>query len=91
MDNNDNVIPLFKAGSDSAELRYLVETWQAQYLHHGQSLTDPKTAASLRVAMEMVTFALNGACKHGAITEEQRDQLAGIVDVGRIAADEWQK
>ena len=91
MDNSDNVIPLFKAGNDSAELRYMVETWQALYLKRGQSLADPKTAASLHVALEMVEFALNGVCKHGVVTEDQRDQLLGIVDVGRTAADEWQK
>ncbi|MFD3532026.1 hypothetical protein [Streptomyces sp. NPDC058664] len=91
MDNSDNVIPLFKANASSEELQPMIETWQAMYLSHGQSLTDPKTAASLRVAIKVVSLLLKGACAHGIITDEQQELLESIVDVGADAADEWQK
>ncbi|WP_299534745.1 hypothetical protein [uncultured Streptomyces sp.] len=95
----DNVIPLFapepateerrKApASESDKQRKMVETWEALYQHHKQTLTHPETAASLRVAMEMVEMLLDGAKKAGVIDKEQRSQLRGIVRTGHAAAEE---
>jgi hypothetical protein len=91
MDNSDNVIPLFREDPSIERRQMMIETWEALYLKHGQTLTDPKTAASLRVAMEMVTLLLNGAHANGVIDSTQREQLSGIVHTGHDAADELQK
>ncbi|WP_406501984.1 hypothetical protein OHA04_37745 [Streptomyces sp. NBC_01590] len=89
-DHPDNVFPLFKKDPQAEGRRLMIETWEALYLRHDQTLTDSKAAASLHVAMEMVTLLLNGACDEEVIDEGQRDQLLGIVHTGHAAADQWQ-
>lgn len=93
MSNDDiaDVIPLFKEDPEADKRQWMIETWETLYLRRGQTLTNPATAASLRVAMEMVTIILNGAHAAGAIDEAQRDQLAAIARTGHAAADEFQK
>jgi hypothetical protein len=86
----DNVTPLFGADRQAEKRQQMVETWEAMYLRRGQSLTDKKTADSLRVAVEMMTLLLNGAEACDMIDVEQRDQLLAIFSIGNVAADEWQ-
>ncbi|WP_406325771.1 hypothetical protein OG784_12690 [Streptomyces sp. NBC_01617] len=87
----DNVIPLFSTDAQAEKRQQMIETWEALYLRHGQTLTDVKTAASLRVAMQMVELLLNGAQDCDVISDEQRDQLLAIAQTGHEAADEWQR
>lgn len=98
-DDLDNVIHLFQARekSDPAEgesrddrLLGAIASWQALYQHHGETLTDPTTASSLRIAMKMLERVLNAACEAGSISEEQRNKLQTIAWVANAAADEFQ-
>ena len=66
------------------------EIWEGAYLGCGQTLTNPVTADSLRVAAEVVNRFLDGACATGSITEAQRDKLVNvIVHTAQVAADEF--
>ncbi|MGA4875790.1 hypothetical protein [Streptomyces lydicamycinicus] len=95
----DNVIRLFavqserrQAAKSSVEDGWAkwTEIWEAAYLGGGQTLTNPATAASLRVAAAVVNHFLDGACATGSITEEQRDKLVNvIVHTAQVAADEF--
>lgn len=86
----DNVIPLFSSDKQAEKRQEMICHWEALYLSRGQTLTDEKTAASLHVAVEMMTHLLNGAQACDVIDEEQRDQLLAIFQIGHVAADEWQ-
>lgn len=98
-DDLNNVIDLFHAPrkgeapqeqpQDDRVMEAIVN-WQALYLHHGETLTNPTTAASLRIAMELVGRVLNSARDAGDITEEQHDKLHGLVWLANAAADEFQ-
>ncbi|MBI0293265.1 hypothetical protein JBE04_01820 [Streptomyces sp. PRKS01-29] len=97
-DDLDNVIHLFgKRPTGAAEqgqpqldkLQEIFVMWQAQFMHYGQTLTNPDTASSLHAAADMFGRILDGACNHEVITSEQRDQLKGIVHTAHAAADEW--
>lgn len=92
----DNVVHLFREGSasagdshqaDEAKQRWAA-LWQTMYVHRGQSLADPETADSLRVAVEVIALLTRGACATGKINEEQRDYLVAAVETGLFAADE---
>ena len=86
----DNVIPIFD--KQQAEARQsMIEIWEAMYLRHDQSLTDKKTADSLRVAVEVMTLLLNGAAAKDVISDDQRDRLLAIFQLGYAAADEFQR
>lgn len=98
-ENLDNVIQLFAAQSerrqaskpprDEGWTKWIV-LWESIYLSREQTLAAPATAASLRVAADVVKLFLDGACATGSITEEQRDKLVNvIVDSARVAADEF--
>jgi hypothetical protein len=86
MDNSDNVIPLFREDPRDERRQWMIETWEALYLKHDQTLADPKTAASLHVAMKMVALLLDGALAHEAIDASQHEMLLGIVHTGHAAA-----
>ncbi|MFJ8851324.1 hypothetical protein [Streptomyces sp. NPDC102437] len=87
----DNVIPLFSKDAQAEKRQQMIETWEAMYLQHDQTLTDVKTAASLRVAMQVVELLLDGAQAFDVISEEQRAQLLTIAQTGHEAADEFQR
>ncbi|MFD8545689.1 hypothetical protein [Streptomyces sp. NPDC059649] len=95
----DNVIRLFAVQSERRQAAKpprddgwakWIEIWESIYLSREQTLANPATAASLRVAAEVVNLFLDGACATGSITEEQRDKLVNvIVDTAQVAADEF--
>ncbi|MGY0062873.1 hypothetical protein ACWY4P_41110 [Streptomyces sp. LZ34] len=101
-DEPDNVIHLFQTPRkgatpqgqphDERDERIVdaIATWQALYMHHGETLTNPTTAASLRIAMEMVGRVLDSARDAGAISEEQHDKLHALVWIANAAADKFQ-
>ncbi|MER6601229.1 hypothetical protein [Streptomyces parvus] len=86
----DNVVPIFFKAQQAEGRRQMMELWEAMYLKQGQTLTDEKTAASLHVAVDVMTLLLNGAAACDVITESQRDQLLAIFQVGHAAADDGQ-
>lgn len=93
----DNVVQLFRqqpgaiadGQSPGDPIQRFVILWQSMYLHRGQSLADPETADSLRVAIEVITLLVRGACATGSISETQRDHLLTHIQLGLTAADEF--
>lgn len=97
-DEMAKVIQLFKGASQVPEedLQLTAEQklhalWEDAFAKHGQSLTDPEAAQSLRAAIAMMDALLDGACATGMITEQQRDDLRVVMHVGLSAADELQR
>lgn len=94
------VIKLFRedpqaAQAEEAELQLtqmqkVYSLWEAMFVKHGQTLTDPAAADSLRAAIAMMGVILDGACATGMINEAQRDDLRAAVNVGLSAADDLQ-
>lgn len=91
------VIQLFKESSqvpeDDLQLtarQKFHALWEGMFAKHGQTLTDPVAAQSLRAAIAMMDALLDGACAMDLINEEQRDMLQAHMHVGLSAADELQ-
>ncbi|MYX67334.1 hypothetical protein K388_05611 [Streptomyces sp. KhCrAH-43] len=90
-DAPDNVVSIFDKMEQAEGRLRMIELWEAVYVQQKQSLTDERTAASLHVAVDVMTLLLNGAAATGMITESQRDRLLAIFQIGHLAADEFQK
>ncbi|MFD9603338.1 hypothetical protein [Streptomyces sp. NPDC059970] len=84
------VIQLFQEDPQAARKQEMHIGWEAMFLHYGQTLTDPVAAESLRAAIAMMDLLLDGSCATDLISEDQRNQLRGIMHIGLSAADEFQ-
>ncbi|MCW2899520.1 MAG: hypothetical protein JWO67_1785 [Streptosporangiaceae bacterium] len=58
----------------------MAETVQSLFLHRGQSLADPPTAAVYRTSMELVGLLLAGALATGELGRGQYATLKNLVD-----------
>jgi hypothetical protein len=89
-DEMANVIKLFKDDPQTAARQKLHSLWEDMFARHGQTLTDPVAADSLRAAIAMMDGLLDGACATEVINEDQRDTLRAVMHVGLSAIDELQ-
>lgn len=99
-DEMAKVIQLFKEDPKAApgegaqpeltQMQKVYSLWEAMFVKHGQTLTDPAAADSLRAAIAMMGVILDGACATGMINEEQRDDLRAAMHVGLSAIDDLQ-
>jgi hypothetical protein len=69
-------------------LATLTERVQALFLHHGQSLAHPETAAVYRTSLEAIRLILDGALATGMLTQEQFATLRGMVDAADQVPDQ---
>ena len=90
-DELDNVVHLFREEPSDRIKRQMAEDWEMAFLAAGQSLSVPETAASLRVAVSVMSNLVRGHHAVGHITEEQRDSLLWWLSTGTHAPDEIQK
>ena len=96
-DEMAKVIQLFKTAPQVPEEDFQLTPeqkihalWEHVFAKHGQSLTDPAAAQSLRASIAMMDILLDGAFATGMINEGQRDDLRTAMHVGLSAADELQ-
>ena len=96
-DEMAKVIQLFNAAPQAPEedvqptqMQVLHVLWEDMFAKHGQSLTDPRAAQSLRAAIAMMDGLLDGANATWMIDDQQRDDLRAAMHVGLSAADEFQ-
>ncbi|MFF9624302.1 hypothetical protein [Streptomyces griseosporeus] len=87
----DNVVQLFREEPNERIKREMAEDWEMAYLAAGQTLSDPETATSARVAISVMSHFIRGHYEVGHITEEQKDSLLWWLGTGNYAADEMQK
>lgn len=74
-------------GSDRTPIEAVADDMEAWFLSVQRSLTDPETAFIYRRTVEIVEHLLKGAVAKDLITEEQRTQLADILEAARQAPD----
>jgi hypothetical protein len=60
-------------------LSALTERVQGLFLHYGQSLADPDTAAAYRTSLEAVRLILEGALASGILAADQHATLRDMV------------
>ncbi|MFH8926411.1 hypothetical protein ACH4D4_05085 [Streptomyces pristinaespiralis] len=89
MSDSDNVIPLFRDNPHAQKWQEMIELWEAMYLSHGETLTKPQNAASLRVAMHVMQALLEAAEANDVISASQLEELAAFLKTGHAAADYW--
>ncbi|WP_055693354.1 hypothetical protein [Streptomyces prasinopilosus] len=90
-DEPDNVVHLFREEPNERIKRHMAEDWEKAFLTAGQSLSNPETATSARVAISVMSHFIRGHYEVGQITEEQKDSLLWWLGTGTYAADELHK